>query len=598
MSLLRLLDVSGIFWPIWRAKEAAGKPVGDAAAETIQALRERAAASGADYVVACCDWPGRTFRHDIALEYRATDPEYRGYKAHRPEKDAAMMACLDRVIGELEADGVPIFRVAGFEADDVIATLTLWARDQNIDVEVVSEDKDLLQLVRDANPDDDSAPSTVVVRRDGTRQDSEACVKRLGVPPQLVAQYLALAGDTSDGVVGIPSVGGGWAVRLLWGRMHEGQWRPSPFRSFQAIVDAAIEDQAAVEQSDRERAEAKANKVRPLPPEYKPKFPENVRKSLIANGANFGIGLRLTALRTDVPLDFAAVTAPRVPKPKDTGFQVNGYEEDDHEEKDKDDIMTDDAAPLPPMGQTQQTITPEAPPSAEVVSGEIVPPSAAVAQPAQTAAALAVHVAPPPRADLAVREIQQVTEQAIARSPGAYSLSLDPRDFKEARMLAKDVFDARIFPKIKSPQQALALIMTGREYGLPAMASLRLIHEIEGQMAIHAQVKIGLAMKSPRVEFMDIVDWHDDGERSYCVWRGKRRGRKEENVCKYSVEHARAQGLVKPNSNWVKMPAWMSMVRSGANLATILIPDEMAGLYTFDEMGAAEPMIVPAGQVS
>jgi hypothetical protein len=93
----------------------------------------------------------------------------------------------------------------------------------------------------------------------------------------------------------------------------------------------------------------------------------------------------------------------------------------------------------------------------------------------------------------------------------------------------------------------------------------------------------------------------DDGENSYCVWVGKRRNRPKEDVCRYGVADARRQALVKDKSNWIKMPGWMSMVRSGANMATILIPDEMAGLYTFDEMGAAEPMLyatAPDGQVA
>lgn len=158
-------------------------------------------------------------------------------------------------------------------------------------------------------------------------------------------------------------------------------------------------------------------------------------------------------------------------------------------------------------------------------------------------------------------------------------------------MLAKDIYDSRVFTKIDSPQKALALILAGREYGLPAMASIRLVHLIEGQTAIHAQVKIGLAMKSRRVEYMNIIDWKDDGEKSYCVWEGKRTGRQKPDVCKYGVENAKLQQLVKPNSNWVKMPGWMSMVRSGANLAAILIPDELTGLYTFDEMGAEEVVL-------
>ncbi len=592
MSTIRGLDVSGCFFPIWRVKEAAGKPIGDAATEAVQALRERAAAAGADYVVACCD-SGRCFRHDIALEYRQTDPDYRGYKGNRPERDAALIAALDRVIDNLEQDGVPVFRAPGFEADDILATLATWATAQGHDVEIVSDDKDLRALVCapmtltvDGEPVQHGGVS--VVKRDGEVIGPAEVKTRFGVEPHQMAEYLAMVGDTSDHIKGIPGIGETKAAAML-----------STYGTFAAIYEAAERDQEYVSECECKLALAREEKVRPLPTFAKPKFQNATRAAILASRALFDISLRLTRLRTDVPVDFAQVTAPRVPKPRDMGFDVDMSENDNaSENEEEDDIMTtSELQPLPPMGQSTTT---EAPPSSGAVSAEIVSPTTFAEQPAppqgmlQPAAAMTVHVAPPPRADLAVRDIQQATEQAITRAPGAYSLSLDPRDFKEARVLAKDVFDARIFPKIKSPQQALALIMAGREYGLPAMASLRLIHEIEGQMAIHAQVKIGLAMKSPRVEYMEVVDWHDNGDKSYCVWRGKRRNRQKEDVCKYGVEHARAQGLVKPNSNWIKMPGWMSMVRSGANLSTILIPDEMAGLYTFDEMGAAEVVLYGA----
>jgi 5'-3' exonuclease len=618
MSLIRLLDVSGIFHPVWRVKESQGRPIGEAAAETVQALREHAARGGADHVVACCDATGRNFRHEVAEEYRAIFPEYRGYKSHRPEKDAAMMAALDRVIDELEQDGVPVMRATGYEADDIIATLAHWAVSEGHSVEVVSEDKDLLQLVVDG---DDTAPAVVVVRRDGTRQDAQACVERLGVPPQLVPAFLALAGDTSDGVLGIPSVGKKTATGLLWGEFDDArQWRPTSFRRFDDVVNAAVEEQAYVEQVEREklrRRVAKGTKqgasdqkiadtlkiplddvakYRALgefefPADYKPRFPENIRKSLIANASSFDIGMRLTRLATDVPLDFTAVTAPRVPKPKSKNFQVDGYDDEQPKEEDDDFMDANDHSMHTPTAQPQPMSAQEpVPSSATVTPSEIVSPGMAPAS-AASSAPMSVHVAPQPRAELAVREIQQVTEQALAPRAGAYSLNLDPRDFREARMLAKDIYDAKIFPKIQSPQQALAFIMTGREYGLPAMAALRLIHLIEGQMAVHAQVKIGMAMKSPRVEYMHIKEWVDDGEKSYCIWVGKRRGRPKEDSCRYGVEDARRQMLVKEKSNWIKMPGWMSMVRSGANMATILIPDEMAGLYTFDEMGAAEVVL-------
>lgn len=578
MSLLRLLDISGCFWPIWRAKEAAGKPIGEAAAETVQILRERAAASGADFVVACCDAPGRTFRHEIALEYRQTDPEYRGYKAHRPEKDAAMMACLDRVIAELEADGVSIFRVPGFEADDVIATLTTWATANGIDTEVVSEDKDLLQLVRDANPEDDSAPCVAVVRRDGTRQDSDACVKRLGLPPQLVAQFLAMAGDASDGVIGIPGVGGGWAVRLLWGRMVEGQWRPSPFRSFQAIVDAAIEDQAAVEQSERERAEARANKVRPLPAEYKAKFPENVRKSLIANGANFGIGLRLTALRTDVPLDFAQVTAPRTPKPDPRKTTIDPIFADMSFEEGTT-MSTTEAEYAEPSNQNPVAVV------APANDAPSAPPSQV------TAAAPPVVEITPPKKEQSLAVVQA---QALA-APGAsreFERQLEPGNFVQAVKLAEAIARTRKVKDVTSADDVLMQMAFGRSIGLNLYQAICQFYMVEGRGTMSAQLVVARVRQHP-----DCVYFRKrSGDATSATWESKRKG-EGDRVATYtfSIEDAKRAKLggygkkeyggdFSPDSNWTKYRQQMLSWRAALFLAREEWTEVAAGIYDPDEL--------------
>lgn len=613
MSLIRLLDVSGLFHPIWRKKEALGKPIGEAAAETVQALREWAALDGADYVVACCD-TGRSFRWEIAEEFRATKPDFPGYKGHRAEKDPAMMAVLDRVIDEMERDGVPILRAKGYEADDVIATVTRWAVSQGHAVEVVSEDKDILQLAIDPDADNPEAPSVVVIRRDGTRQGSEECVRRIGVPPSLVAQFLALAGDKSDGVLGVPDVAKTWATQLLWGE-HDasGQWHPTRFRSFDDIASAAIEEQATVESVEREKLRRRVETGRKkgasdvtiaerlkitlqdverfaaLPPfdfapDWKPFFHDNVRKSLISNAGNYDIGLRLTRLREDVPLDFAAVTAPRRPKvtaANDTTWEeqrarlARANERIEQETREEMDVMAT-PEPQPVSAPAPAPVIVEAPVSAP--APKVVP--AVAAPPAVTTTALAV------------------AKPTAARIVRTFEMELEPRSYEEATIVAEHAAASRLFKEILDPPQAMMLIVLGRRFGLSAVDSLRMIHMIEGKPSMSAQLIVGIVQKSGMAEYFEL----DESSKTSATWITKRRGGRKEKSWTFTVDDAKAARLggiwdkekkilketFDPNSNWAKFPAVMCSWRAAVFLARVVYADLVGGLYMPDEIGGEE----------
>ena len=611
MRLFRLLDVSGMFHPIWRVKEGAGKPIGEAASETVQALREHAARAGADFVIACCDAPGRNFRHDIAEEYRALVPDYKGYKGHRPEKDPAMMAALDRVIDELEQDGVPIMRVPGFEADDVIATIAAWATANGDSVEVVSEDKDLLALARDVDPDNDTAPSVVVIRRDGTRQGYDQCVQRLGVPPELVPAMLAMAGDTSDGILGIPGIGKKTAAALLWGEWEGREWRPTPFRRLGAMVDAAVEEQALVEMIEREklrrRVEAGTKKnasdatiaerlkisiedveryrtmpAQDIPADHKPRFAADVRRSLIANAESFDIGLRLAELRRDVPLDFAALTAPRVPKkrPNKTPWSEIASPNATQPEtlivtEEEEDIMAQETqAPA----SSESELLPPLPPPAHEVRGE------SVAQPPPTAAV----VAP--------------TRQIVKFTPEQFKLALEPQTYEMARTVAEDMYDSGLFA-VARVQAALALIQVGRAHGLSAVTSLMEIHMIEGKPQMSAKLMVALVRKSGKADYFKLVEAGPTGAK----WKTHRKDDPDPDPVfgSFTIEEAKRallggiaskgkDGLVigtdfKPESQYAKYPEDMCVWRAAVRLIRREYSDVIGGLYATEEMDEYAP---------
>jgi len=151
---------------------------------------------------------GRSFRHDV----------YPAYKATREKLTEELQADFDtglQRIGELlEAYGVPVLAVEGFEADDVIGTLASQGVQQGLNVVIVSGDKDFQQLVRPGiwllNPGR-GGPASV----DEQWVGQENAAERLGVPPSLVTDYLALVGDASDNVPGVPGIGEKTAKELV-----------------------------------------------------------------------------------------------------------------------------------------------------------------------------------------------------------------------------------------------------------------------------------------------------------------------------------------------------------------------------------------------
>ncbi len=145
------------------------------------------------YLAVLFDPPGRTFRHE----------QYPEYKANRPRMDDDLAVQLPYIRRVCEAFRLPVFELAGFEADDVIATFTDQAVAQGCEVVIVTADKDMLQLVGEQvkvlNPGREGSGTTIL--------DQQAVAEKWGVPPERIVDVLALVGDAVDNVPGVPGIG-------------------------------------------------------------------------------------------------------------------------------------------------------------------------------------------------------------------------------------------------------------------------------------------------------------------------------------------------------------------------------------------------------
>jgi DNA polymerase I len=150
------------------------------------------------YIAASFDLAGPTFRDQIVDDY----------KANRVAMPDDLAEQINWVHQACEALGVPIVTAEGYEADDVIGTLARRAAAEGFEVAIVSIDKDFFQLVRDGVRVYDP-------REDGAWFDASGVVDKFGVQPFQVTDVLALVGDTSDNVAGVPGIGKKGATDLI-----------------------------------------------------------------------------------------------------------------------------------------------------------------------------------------------------------------------------------------------------------------------------------------------------------------------------------------------------------------------------------------------
>ena len=167
----------------------AGRPT-NAVYGFVTMLRKMLREHPSEYLAVAFDRPEKTVRHE----------EYDGYKANRVAMDEDLASQIPEIRRACEAYRIPVLEMPGYEADDVIGTLSRSARAAGFDVVIVTADKDMLQLVEGTR---------VRVFHTGKEKflDDKGVEEFFGVAPGQVVDVLALMGDSSDNIPGVPRVG-------------------------------------------------------------------------------------------------------------------------------------------------------------------------------------------------------------------------------------------------------------------------------------------------------------------------------------------------------------------------------------------------------
>ncbi|MDG1712294.1 MAG: DNA polymerase I [Woeseiaceae bacterium] len=160
----------------------------------IKKLLEDEAASN---FIVIFDAPGKTFRNDLYKEYKAT----------RPPMPDDLRPQIEPIHNIIKAMGLPLVMINNVEADDVIGTLSKKASDKNMNVIISTGDKDMAQLV--------NRNISLINTMNNQRLDRDGVKLKFGVYPEQIIDYLALIGDKSDNVPGIPGVGAKTASKWL-----------------------------------------------------------------------------------------------------------------------------------------------------------------------------------------------------------------------------------------------------------------------------------------------------------------------------------------------------------------------------------------------
>src|SRR5437588_2759221 len=150
-----------------------------------------------DYLAVVFDEKGPTLRHE----------KFKEYKAHRPPMPDALSRQIPYIHRVVEAFAIPVVKLAGYEADDLIGTLAAQAASQDLEVVIVTGDKDMFQLLSPAVRIYDPVKDRFLTEED--------CLDRFGVEPARVVEVMGLMGDATDNIPGVKGIGEKTAKKLI-----------------------------------------------------------------------------------------------------------------------------------------------------------------------------------------------------------------------------------------------------------------------------------------------------------------------------------------------------------------------------------------------
>lgn len=200
MKKLYLVDVSAMFFRAYYAVRPLTAPSGlpvNAIYGFLSMIIKLLKEEKPEYLVFCYDRKEPSFRKEL----------YEDYKAHRTEMPDDLVKQVPYIKQIAELLGIPSYEVPGYEADDIIGALTKWGRHHNMEVFIISGDKDFGQLVKNH--------VWLYDTMKGIRYDSQGVLNKWGVRPDQFIDYLSIVGDTSDNIPGVKGIGEKGAIKLL-----------------------------------------------------------------------------------------------------------------------------------------------------------------------------------------------------------------------------------------------------------------------------------------------------------------------------------------------------------------------------------------------
>jgi len=475
-----LIDLSALFHPAWRSNE--NGPVSVAFEATLGGVRRCIANAGEGALVAvCCDGKGN-WRKDI-------DPTY---KAQRDPLPPVFYAEFDRVKQRLRDDGLLLWEIPGFEADDLIATAAFAGKEHP--VLIATHDKDMYVLA-----DSDPPPSEILSLSTFEVRGTAAVEAKFGIKPAQMGDWLSLVGDASDNVKGAPGIGPKTATKLL-----------QSYANLAGVFKAAYD--------------------------LKSDLTPATRKSLTENGEQIELARKLVTLRTDAPIRFEEIYETREVKPLAEVEMPHDMSEIEAE--------LEEAAErgLPELGGN----------------------------------ALPIQLRPEEEQP---KDLQVTSIAAVALD---FNKALEPRSFRDTMIVAKYLFNSRLYQKFSSPEAIAAIIMRGRELGYGAGTALEVFHVIEGRPYPFAYLVVAECQKDPDCEYLLPVEF----DAMHAVAETKHRKMAEPIRLTYTIEQA-AVAHLKWSQPGAKNQEDMLVKTALSKLGRRVYPGRALGLVSLEEMGEA-----------